>query len=404
MRPSAGTNISSRPRLLSGMLENIPGADATRKQTGRQMVAQSYSRMGAVGLTIDTESEIAPLLQAALYLRLGDKRIAYETYLQNKKLFDAHREEVPVDLLLFICESHMAAGGDENYDRVEDILRAWIIKHSEAKQYDDKTKAKVQLLLARNFAKAQRYDVARSEFTTVLNRYPETPQALEAEFGIGETLMEQKVFDQAEVVFEKLAGSRDANVVVRAEFLRGVLAHRRGDRDEAREIFRGVLERVPDIELANRALFNLAEVFGDEERYIDQLNLLRTVGRLGRRSKRWHSPGQALSIVVQDSDLGISRGRSEIRVVVTSVPGGDVEEVKLTSGGAGKGLFRADLDTRLGDVVASRRRIAAHGAGDDQMRLSRRFQEGVPPRAALGCGDSHRLGRRVRHFQQPDRG
>lgn len=337
--------------LLSGMLENIPSADANRKKTGRQMVAQSYSRMGAVGLTIDSESEIAPLLQAALYLRLGDRRIAYDTYLQNQKLFNDHREEVPVDLLLFICESHMAAGGDENYDRVEDILRAWIIKHSESKQYNDKTKAKVQLLLARNFAKAQRYDVARSEFTTVLNRYPETPQALEAEFGIGETLMEQKVFDQAEIVFEKLAGSRDANVVVRAEFLRGVLAHRRGDRDEAREIFQSVLERVPDIDLANRALFNLAEVFGDEERYIDQLNLLRTVGRLGRRSKRWHGPGQALSIVVQDSDLGISRGRSEIRVIVTTQPGGDVEEVKLTSGGAGKGLFRADLDTRLGEVT-----------------------------------------------------
>jgi len=33
--------------------------------------------------------------------------------------------------------------------------------------------------------------------------------------------------------------------IVRAEFLRGVLAFRRGDRDEARDIFRGVLERVP---------------------------------------------------------------------------------------------------------------------------------------------------------------
>jgi len=341
----------SAATLLSGMLSNISGVDVTRKQSGREMVAQSYSRMGAVGLTIDSDSPIAPLLQAALYLRLGDEKIAYDAYLANKALFDEHRNEVPVDLLLFVCESHMAAGGDDNYDRVEDLLRSWVVKHSESKQFDNKTKAKVQLLLASNFAKAHRFDIARSEFTTVLNRYPDTPQALEAEFGIGETFMEQKVFDQAELVFDKLANSRDADVVVRAQFLRGVLAYRRGDRDEAREIFRGVLERVPDIELANRALFSLAEVFGDEERYIDQLNLLRTVGRLGRSSKRWHNPGTSLSIVVQDSDLGISRGRSEIRVIVTTEPGGDVEEIKLTSGGAGKGLFRADLDTRLGQVV-----------------------------------------------------
>ena len=156
-----------------------------------------------------------------------------------------------------------------------------MVRHSESKQFDDETKAKMQLLLAKNFAKAQRFDIARSEFMTVKNRYAETPQALEAEFGIGETFLSQKVYDQAELVFEKLANSRDLEVVVRAEFLRGVLAHRRGDRDDARLIFRAVLDRVPSIQLANRALYSLSEVYRDEERYIDQLNLLRTVGRLG---------------------------------------------------------------------------------------------------------------------------
>ena len=46
--------------------------------------------------------------------------------------------------------------------------------------------------------------------------------------------------------------------MVRAEFLRGVLSFRRGDRDEARGIFRSVLERVPDVELANQTLYNLS--------------------------------------------------------------------------------------------------------------------------------------------------
>src|SRR6187455_2792459 len=119
--------------------------------------------------------------------------------------------------------------------------------------------------------------------------------------------MEQKVYDQAEQTFDRLAGSRDRDTVIRAEFLRGVLANRRGDRDEARKIFRGVLERVPSIELANQVLYNLSEVYGAEQRYVDQLELLKTVGRLGRISKRWHTPGDPLSIVVQDSDLGISR-------------------------------------------------------------------------------------------------
>jgi TolA-binding protein len=346
----ARKDFISSATLLTGMLANIPSIDAGRKTLGREKVAQSYARMGAVGLTIDENSPLAPLQQAALYLRLGDENLAFETYTANKALFDEHRNELPVDLVTFVCERYMAAGGDENHELVEDVLRGWLVKNSESKTIEDTTKAKIQLLLARNFFKAQRYDIARTEYTTVSNRYPETSQAVEAQFGIGETFMAQKVFDQAEAVFDKLANSRSAGIVVRAEFLRGVLAYRRGDRDDARDIFRKVLDRVPNVELANQALFSLAEVYGDEERYIDQLNLLRTVGRLGRSSKRWHKPGVALSIVVQDSDLGISRGHNRIPVIVRTEPGGDEELIYLTSGGAGKGLFRADLETRLGQV------------------------------------------------------
>src|SRR5262249_21246995 len=157
---------------------------------------------------------------------------------------------------------HIAAGGDANHDRAEDILRGWLVKFSEAKDVDDATKASIQLALAKNFFKSQRYDVARTEFQTVVNRWGSTPQAVEAEYGSGESSMAKKGYDTAEQVFEKLINSRDRDVVIRAEFLKGVLANRRGDREEARDIFKAVLERVPSIELANQALFNLSEVYG----------------------------------------------------------------------------------------------------------------------------------------------
>ena len=337
--------------LLTGMLANVPNVGGSSQETARDMVALCYGRMGAVGLTIDESSPIAPLLKAALALRLGDERLAFDTYIANRRLFDEHRSDAPIDLVFFVCEKLIAAGGDANHERVEETLRAWLIKNSESTQFDTATKAKVQLLLARNYFKAQRYDVARSEYTTVMNRYPDSAQAVEAEFGIGETFMAQKVYDQAEQVFEKLANRPELEIVVRAEFLRGVLALRRGDHEDARDIFRGVLERVPNIALANQALFSLSEVYGAEQRYLDQLRLLRTVGRLGHHSKRYHAPGMPLSIVVHDSDLGISRGHHRIPVVVSTEPGGDQETVYLTSAGAGKGLFRVDLETRLGSAT-----------------------------------------------------
>ena len=233
----------------------------------------------------------------------------------------------------------------------EDILRGWLVKFSEDAKIPDTDKARVQLLIAQNYAAAGRYEVARSEFTTVTNRYPKTPEAIDARFGIGETYMSQKIYDKSEEIFTTLSEAGNAKTTLRAEFLRGVLASRRGDRDAAREIFRTVLSRMPDVALADQALYQLSEVYGYEQRYLDQLELLRTVGRLGRESKRWHTPGLALSIVIQDTDLGISRGHSRIPVLVKTRPGGDTETVFLTSGGAGKGLFMAEIPTTLGDEL-----------------------------------------------------
>lgn len=347
--------------LLGGLLANVTTVDESRREAARALTAQCYAQIGAVGMIIDEKSPLAPLLTAALYLRLGDERLAFESFTAHRVLFAARRHELPTDLLVFACERLIAAGGEENLNDVETWLREWLIRNSESKQFEDELKAQVQLLLARNYFKAERYDVARAEYTTTINRYPKTPQALEAQFGIGETYVSQKVYDQALAVFERLAQSRDTDVVVRAEFLRGVVAFQRGDVDEARDIFRSVLDRVPSIELADKALFRLSEIYGLEQRYLDQLTLLRTVGRLGRTSKRSHVPGQPLAIVVYDSDLGISRGHNRIPVHVTTEPGGDKELVYLTSAGAGKGLFRADLDTRLGQAEPNNRILELTG-------------------------------------------
>ena len=334
--------------LGTGILANFSAVDENRRKAVRDLVSRSYTQIGEVGLTIDEDSPIAPLLQAALYLRLGDQELAFEMYSDNISLFNEHRALMPVDLVEFVVQRLIAAGGDENFNYVEDLVRTWIVNNSESDQVGIDAKATMQLLLARNYFQARRFDIARSEFTTVVNRYPDTSQSMDAQFGIGESFMEQRVFDQAQLVFDKLSNNTETLIVVRAEFLRGVLSFRRGDRDEARDIFRSVLERVPDVDLANQTLYNLAEIYRVEERYIDQLNLLRTIGRLGRNSKNRHNPGSPLSIVVHDSDLGISRGHNRIPVLV-STSGGDQELVYLISSGAGKGLFRGDLDTHLGE-------------------------------------------------------
>lgn len=347
-RAAAADDHAAAAAIYSGLLQNVGSSDGDQLEQARFELRQALTRLGGSGLEVAADSPLAPLMEIGLHLRLDDPAAAAETYRRHRELFDEHRAELPVEILAFAASTHIEAGGMENHERAEDLLRGWIIAFSEEEDVPAEDKAAMQLLLGRNYERAGRYEIARSEYTTVVNRYPDTAQADEARFGIGTTFMEQRIYDQAEDAFLALLDSPLPATRLRAQFLRGVLASRQGDTDQARAIFRGVLAATPDVDLADRTLFELAEIYGVEQRYLDQLQLLRTVGRLGRESKLWHVPGHALSLVVQDTDLGISRGRGRIPVTVRTAPGGDEEIVHLHAGGAGRGLFIGEIPTALG--------------------------------------------------------
>jgi len=335
--------------ILNGLLNSIQSVGNNETTAARNLLRNAYGKMGSLSADIPADSPVAPLLQIILHRRLGDEDLAEQAYYKNQELFDKHRNELPVELLLFGAEIHIAQGTEEDHERAEDILRGWMIKFGESENVDVRDKSRVQLLLARNYQHAKQYDIARAEFTTVLNIYKDQPEAVDAQFGIGETYMAQRVYDQAGEIFTDLSENPNPSIAIRANFLRGVLAIRQDDNLEARKIFLSVLEQAPDTELANETLYNLAEVYGIEQRFLTQLETLRTVGRLGQESKLWHTPGKALSVVVQDPDLGISRGDTRIPVIVTTEPGNDREESFLTSGGAGKGIFLTEFPTTLGE-------------------------------------------------------
>ncbi|MEE2947231.1 MAG: tetratricopeptide repeat protein [Verrucomicrobiota bacterium] len=339
--------------LLSAMLTKIQHVDESRKKTARAMLTKLFTIMSEVEMDLDEDNPLAPLLKISLLLQIRDTESAVSQYMKHRSLFDERFRELPTRILLFAAKTEMDTGSEEGLSRAEEMLRLWLVHNTASKQATPEDQAAVQLLLARNYFESGRYDIARAEYTTVLNQYPETQAATDARFGIAQCYVEQKVFDKAEEIFGELRDNKSPDTNLRAEFLMGVMAIRQGDYDVAREMFQSVLERMPDNDLANETLYNLAEVFGIEQRFLDQLNMLRTIGRLGQRSKRWHTPGNSLFIVVHDSDLGISRGNSQIPVDVTSDPGGDAERVFLTSGSAGKGLFTAEIATILDEPTIS---------------------------------------------------
>ncbi len=334
--------------VLRAAVDRFTEVDSKLRAQASQALYSISDQGGFRSVEIDDSLAWAPLLKSAANFRNGDPTAAWKLFQENEGLFAKHQDKLPADYLRWVSDRLVQRGDDESRLQAEKTLRSWIIANENSKAVPDEEKALTQLQLAEVYFKTLRYDLARSEFLSLTNRFPNTPQAIEAQFRIGECYLNQKMYSDAAKVFETLAKTRDKNIASRGEFFLGVLAQQRGDTDDAKARFRNVMDLGPSKDVADSILYRLSELYGQENRFSDELTLLRSIGIIGSSAKQWHTPGMPLNIVIQDADLGVSRGQSYVPVVVKT-SGGDQETVRLESGSAGKGFFRAELPTELGD-------------------------------------------------------
>ena len=333
---------------LRSAINRLTGIDAKQRAQASQALFSLSSKRGFAAVEIDEKLEWAPLLKSAVSFRMGDTVAAWKQFEANEPLFAKHEDKVPADYLRWVSERLLQREDDNSRGTAEKILRRWIIANEGSKAVPEDEKAKTQLQLADLYFKTLRYDLSRSECASLMERFPSSPEAVDAQFRIGECYLNQKMYLDASKIFEKQAKSRDKMTASRGEFLLGVLAQQRGDGDDAKARFRAVMDLAPKSDVADAILYRLSELYGQENRFRDELLLLRSIGLIGSSAKQWHTPGMPLNVVIQDADLGVSRGQSYVPVVVRT-SSGDSEMVRLESGSAGKGFFRAELPTELGD-------------------------------------------------------
>jgi len=347
--------------VLRAAVNRFTGIDPKLRAQASQALASMSTKYGFAASEIDEKLEWAPLLKAALSFRMGDPNAAWKSYQENEALFQKHEDKLAADFLRWVADRLLQREDEASRDAAERILRRWIIANENSTAVPADEKAKTQLALADFYFKTLRYDLSRSECTSLINRFPTTAEAIDAQFRIGECYLNQKMYVDAAKVFEGMAKSKDKISASRGEFLLGVLAQQRGDADDAKARFRNVMDLAPTSAVADAILYRLSELYGQENRFRDELLLLRSIGLIGSSAKQWHPPGTPLNIVIQDSDLGVSRGQSYVPVVVTT-SSGDRETVKLESGSAGKGFFRAELPTELGEPKATDNILQVNGA------------------------------------------
>ncbi len=372
--------------VLRSAVNRFTGVDPKLRAQASQALFSLSNKNGFPAAEIDEKLEWAPLLKSAASFRLGDPIAAWKAFQANEPLFAKHEDKLPADYLRWVSDRLLQRDDEASRDLAEKILRRWIIANENSSAVPIEEKAKTQLALADFYFKTLRYDLSRSECTSLINRFPATTEAVDAQFRIGECYLQQKMYVDAAKVFEKMAKSKDKLAASRGEFLLGVLAQQRGDAEDAKARFRNVMDLAPSSDVADGILYRLSELYGQENRFRDELMLLRSIGLIGSSAKQWHPPGLPLNIVIQDADLGVSRGQSYVPVVVIT-SSGDREVVRLESGSAGKGFFRAELPTELGDAKPGDNILQVNGSDtityDYPDEFKKQFTAIAPPRSNI---------------------
>jgi tol-pal system protein YbgF len=98
------------------------------------------------------------------------------------------------------------------------------------------------------------FAMAGPEFTAYIQQYPNTPQAAEAQYYLGDIFYQQKQYDQAAEAFDQVLerypeGPRTPD----AQYKKGMSLLNQGKRDAAAREFRGVISKFPDSTAASAA-------------------------------------------------------------------------------------------------------------------------------------------------------
>lgn len=342
-------------------------------RTAKSLSNKSFAKVVNVAVEIDDSLPHAPLLHAGVRLRLGEKEKAWQMYLKNKAIFEKYQSQLSPDFIHFVAKRKMLAG---NFEESINICRLFILKNMKNRHVDASAKARIQILLGDNYFNQQKYDTARSEYKSVISYFPNTMEVYDARFKVGECFMEQRMFAEAEKVFEKLQKTRDhRDIRIRARFMIGVVANRKGEKEEAKKAFQEVLALSPTTDQANEALFHLSETFKNESRYSEELHMLRMIGMMGREDMQYVQPGQPLNVILRDAELQISQGKKAIPVIVTTTTG-DRERILLTQSSAGAGFFQGSIVTVLGKPVKGDEKLQVDKTAEISYDYAPEFKKG----------------------------
>lgn len=167
---------------LAGMVllkadSHFKSVDEKTRAQGRQFLytLNKDSALGLGTVIIDPSVPYSVFLVAAESFRNSELESAWKAYTVNEAIFPKNLDNIPVDYIRYVAGRLMLLEDEVSREKAESYLRRWIIANDAVTAISADEKALTQQQLGSLYFKSQRYDLARSEFTALRNKYPAPP-------------------------------------------------------------------------------------------------------------------------------------------------------------------------------------------------------------------------------------
>ena len=220
------------------------------------------------------------------------------------------------------------------------------------------------------YADMQNYQAARIEYEGLKNnkRYARTEAGGKARYRLIQLLILTKDYTTAESHLERLLDSDNLETQAEAHFLRARIAFEQNDYELAKEQLKDVFKRKHDhVE---------ARLLEGELKLLLPRGLASTEVLIGNpRLRTVAVPGRMLTLKLQDANLSVARGGAAVPVIVSTAPGGDIENVKLLPSSGEKNLFVGTIATALGKVEKGNLQLEVRGNDTISYVIEPEFQK-----------------------------
>ncbi|MBM4031612.1 MAG: tetratricopeptide repeat protein [Planctomycetes bacterium] len=235
---------------------------------------------------------------------------------------------------------------------------------------DAEVAAAVSLTKGDVYADMQNYQAARIEYEGLKNnkRYARTEAGSKARYRLIQLLILTKDYATAENHLERLLDSDNLETQAEAHFLRARIAFEQNDYEQSKEQLKEVFKRKHDhVE---------ARLLEGELKLLVPRGLASTEVLIGNpRLRTVAIPGRILTLKLQDANLSVARGGAAVPVIVTTAPGGDLENVKLLPSSGEKNLFVGTIATALGKVEKNNLQLEVRGNDTISYVIEPEFQK-----------------------------